>query len=642
MSAGIATMADVVQLEAVPLTELGLPHDVLGVLERGRERSDGRDALVFLPDASRPEQVTRYSYDTLIDLIERAAAGLGSISGAGPIVSILLPNLPETHVALLASQTIGCANPINPLLDASAIADIMLAAGATVAITLAPLPGQELFAKLVAAAASVPSLKAVAVVDPVPHLGRTEAMLSAARAMAPELAIYDFADLPRSDGSPPRERGGNDVAALFHTGGTTGAPKIAQLTHTNQVFTAWSANANRTMERHRTIFGGLPLFHVNGALVTGLVPWFTGATVLLGPPEGFRASALIQNFWRIVERHRVGAMSAVPTVYAMLAQQPLAEADVSSLEFCICGAAPIGPELIGEFERATGAPILEGYGLTEGACVSTINPGYGERRPGSVGLRSPYQRIAILERRNEAWVQVAHGAVGLVVLSGPNVFAGYLRPEDDAKAWIELDGDRWYDTGDLGRFDSDGYLWLAGRRKELIIRGGHNIDPAVIEEALTRHPGVQLAAAVGAPDERLGEIPVAYVQLATDTQLDEHTLLEFAGSNIFERAAVPKRIHFVPQMPLTSIGKVFKPELKRREVERLARVIVGRRFPEVADALVIRLDRERGMIAVLRSGDALTAAENAELQALLRTLGIGTTLVAEDKALPEEPRCTPS
>ena len=615
MIAGIATLADVERIEAKPLALRGLPADVLGVIEAGRARSEGRDALVFMPDASAPENVLRYSYDALIGAVERAAAGLGAIGGVDAVVSIVLPNLPDTHAALWGAQTIGRANPINPLLDAPAIADIMRAAGATVAVTLAPLPGQDLFAKVAEAVQSVPTLKAIAVVDPFRHLGRTDALLAAARVLAHPIDVFDFADLPGVEGGFDRRRRGDDVAALFHTGGTTGVPKIAQLTHANQVFTAWSANVNRTMERHRTIFCGLPLFHVNGALVTGLVAWFTGATVLLGPPEGFRAPGLIENFWGIVEHHRVGAVSAVPTVYAMLAEQATAGRDISSLEFCICGAAPMRAELIERFERATGVPILEGYGLTEGTCVSAINPGYGERRPGSVGLRTPYQGVVVLTEVDGDWTRASAGAAGLIAIKGPNVFTGYLREADDEKAWIELDGARWYDTGDLGRIDDDGYLWLTGRRKELIIRGGHNIDPAVIEEALVRHPAVRSAAAVGAPDARLGEVPVAYVELKLGQAAEASELLHFAADHIAERAAVPKAINVVSALPLTVIGKINKPELRRREVERLAQHAADEALGGGRLALGIALDPEYGF-----SGMALGATLSLEQEDLLRSI----------------------
>lgn len=616
---GIATLADVEALEALPLAERHLPDSVLGVIRQGLERSDGRDALVFMPDATRPEQVVRYSYPDLIDAIERTAAGIAALATSVPVVSIVLPNLPETHFALWGAQTVGQANPVNLLLAPSALADIMTAARSSVVITLAPLPGTDLFERVARAIADVPDITTIVVVDPEPHLGATAKLTAHAQALAPKQRVIDFETLMTVPAQHLPTRSGDDVGALFHTGGTTGAPKIAQLTHANQVFVAWAANANRTMNRHRTIFGGLPLFHVNGALVTGLVSWMSGATVLLGPPDGFRAAGLLENFWRVLEHHDVGAMSAVPTIYTMLALQPVGDRDISSLEFCVCGAAPMPADAITRFEHLTGAPILEGYGLTEGACISTINPGFGERRTGSVGLRIPYQRIAIVEERNGAYRRVQPpGAPGSIVLAGPNVFAGYLRPEDDAAAWIVVDDERWYDTGDLGRIDEEGYVWLTGRKKDLIIRGGHNIDPAVIEAALASHPAVRSAAVIGSPDARLGEVPVAFVELAPPGTVGEAELLEHVGERIGERAAIPKRVHVVPTMPLTAIGKIFKPELKRREIERVVGQTLVDGLGRDRVELSIRLDPNGGYVGELAViGASLTGNEAATADAVL-------------------------
>jgi fatty-acyl-CoA synthase len=226
-------------------------------------------------------------------------------------------------------------------------------------------------------------------------------------------------------------------------------------------------------------------------------------------------------------------------------------------------------ELMRAFQERTGLKILEGYGLTEGTCASTCNPPLGERRSGSIGLRVPLQEMkAVVLDDAGAYVRdCAVGEVGVLTISGPNVFAGYRGAEHDRGLWLDLgDGQRWLNTGDLGRQDSEGYFYLTGRKKELIIRGGHNIDPAAIEEALHRHPAVQLAAAVGRPDPHAGELPVAYVQLKPGASATEAQLLSFAMEQMTERAALPKAIRVVTAIPLTGVGKIFKPELKRREI----------------------------------------------------------------------------
>ena len=242
--------------------------------------------------------------------------------------------------------------------------------------------------------------------------------------------------------------------------------------------------------------------------------------------------------------------------------------------------------------------ILEGYGLTEGTCVSSVNPPSGERRLGSIGLRIPGQlmKAVRVDEQGSYLRDCVPGEVGLLVISGPNVFAGYKTPEHNRGLWIER-GDRrqWLNTGDLGRQDAEGYFWLTGRKKELIIRGGHNIDPAIIEEPLHRHPAVHLAAAVGRPDAHTGELPVAYVQLKPGSVVTEQELMDFLKSEITERAALPKRVHVVGNIPLTAVGKIFKTALKHREITEVLTTELQQanvRFSE----LIVEEDKLRGTL----------------------------------------------
>ena len=161
--------------------------------------------------------------------------------------------------------------------------------------------------------------------------------------------------------------------------------------------------------------------------------------------------------------------------------------------------------------------------------------------------------------------------VGTIAINGPNVFAGYLDPQQNKDVWIDIEGSRWLNTGDLGRQDKQGYFWLAGRRRELIIRGGHNIDPKLIEDALSKHPAVAMAAAVGSPDVYAGEVPVAYVQAKPDAAVSDRELMNFAEAQIPERAAIPKHVKIIPSLPLTGVGKIFKPALQQREIEATVR-----------------------------------------------------------------------
>ena len=364
-----------------------------------------------------------------------------------------------------------------------------------------------------------------------------------------------------------------DIASYLHTGGTTGTPKLAARTHANEVSNAWMMRASNVLDESSVIFAALPLLHTNALLVTVLAPLLKGQHVVWGGPLGYRDPPLFQNFWKIVERYRIAAMSAVPTVYSVLAQVPV-DGDISSLKLPIVGAAPLPPAVRDAFEARTGVALCEGYGLTEGTCASALSwP--DARRPGTVGQRLPYQdaRTAAIDEVTGNWTFLQENEVGTLVLRGPNIFAGYLVDTGSGRA-VRPGGkirDGWLDTGDLASVDGDGFIRLAGRAKDLIIRGGHNIDPATIEDGLLEHPEVTAAAAVGRPDPYSGEVPVAFVTITAGSKLTTDGLEAWAVDHVPERAAAPKHVEIVDEIPLTSIGKPYKPELRRRVAEQAAR-----------------------------------------------------------------------
>jgi fatty-acyl-CoA synthase len=359
---------------------------------------------------------------------------------------------------------------------------------------------------------------------------------------------------------PPRAA---DLAAFVHTGGTTGTPKIAAHTHANQLACARGIAESSGLAPGDGVLAGLPLFHVNALIVTGIAPLYSGARAVWPGPAGYRAPALYARFWKIIEHYQIAAMSAVPTVYGALTQVPV-DADISSLTVSIVGAAPLPPAVRDGFARHTGRRLLEGYGLTEATCASTWNRP-GADRPGSVGQPLPGQQVkAVRASADGSWQDCGPGEAGVLVIGGPAVFAGYVTGLRDSGPRVSRGDtvrDGWLDTGDLGHVDADGYVYLTGRAKDLIIRGGHNIDPRVIEEALLGHPAVTAAVAVGMPDVHAGEVPVAYVVPADPGTFDEAGLLEWAASTIGEPAARPKRIYAIPAIPLTAVGKQFKPAL---------------------------------------------------------------------------------
>lgn len=569
---GIVSMTDVLALDREHDGRLpNSTYDMIGAAARAHPEAPALSFFLRVEDHAHPQV---WNYEALFSRITATANFLHEL-GTGPddVVALVLPNLPQTHLAIWGSQAAGIAFAINPMLEPSAIAELLNAGEAKVLITLAPLPGMNLWSTLQPLLNRVRSLRHVVLVD---MAGRARASATPdLHDGAGQFGVHDFAQglerQPMDRLISGRVIRPGDRSSYFCTGGTTGAPKIAMRTHENEVANAWSVGQllGDGISAGKTLFCGLPLFHVNGVLVTGLLPFSRGAHVILGTPSGYRGDGVIQHFWELVEHHQINFFSGVPTVYAALMQQPTQGRDLSSLEYGLCGAAPLPVELMRAFQQSTGLKILEGYGLTEGTCVSTCNPPLGERRAGSIGLRVPLQamKAVVLDDAGVYVRDCRAGEAGVLAISGPNVFAGYRDPNQDKGLWLEMnDGRRWLNTGDLGRQDAEGYFYLTGRKKELIIRGGHNIDPASIEEPLHRHPAVQIAAAVGRPDVHSGELPVAYVQLKPDARATEDELLTFASVQIRERAAIPKAIRLVPAMPLTSVGKIYKPELRQREI----------------------------------------------------------------------------
>lgn len=580
----VRDIADILSIESVPLDQRHLPASTYAALNEQAERTPDSPALTFFLDGARFQNSHAWSYRELFADITRAANLFTSLGlEAQDVVAFILPNLPETHLTIWGGEAAGIVLAINPLLDGAQITQLLNAARARIVVTLAPTPGVDLWPKLAAHLDSVPHVETIVWVNMARYLSSAEGialrqLASSENKKCANRKIIDFASAiakqPADHLISGRVPQPGERSSYFCTGGTTGMPKIACRTHRSEVFDAFAVRMMLgPRDKKSVFFCGLPLFHANGQLVTGLVPWTSGDHVIVGTPQGYRGNEVVKQFWKIVEHYGINLFSGVPTVYASLLEQPVDNADISTLEYALCGAAPMPAELFRKFESKTGLRILEGYGLTEGACVSTINPPAGERRIGSVGLRLPYQpmRVALLHNDGTYSRDAGVNQIGSILVRGPNVFEGYLNNEHEKSTWVMIDGEKWLNTGDLGRQDADGYIWLTGRNKELIIRGGHNIDPASIEEPLLRHPDVQMAAAVGSPDPYFGEVPVAYVQLRAGTGGDEEGLLNHARAAIGERAAWPKAIRIIEQMPQTAVGKLDKFALRRREI-RLAAI----------------------------------------------------------------------
>ncbi|WP_137826560.1 acyl-CoA synthetase [Brevibacterium sp. 2SA] len=606
---GITGMTDIAAIEAVPLSDRRLPATTYEMLAAGAAISPGAPALSFFlrsRDFARP---TVWTHAELFAEITRTANALRARGvGREDVVAFALPNLPETHFVIWGAEAAGIAFAINPLLETDQIARLLRASGASHLITLGPNPGSDIWERVSAAARDVPGLRSILTVSVAPYLGPTARVVLRTREVlqrrsAGSVPVEDFRCAiagARDDALTFDLPGRDDISSYFCTGGTTGLPKIARRTHGSEVFDSWAMQTfvPGAFAPHHAVFCGLPLFHVNAQLVTGLAPWSQGAHVVLGTPQGYRGEGVLPSFWDIAEHYRVIAFSGVPTIYSSLLDHPVGVSDISSIRYGLCGAAPLSEHVFRRFESTTGIRILEAYGLTEGACVSSVNPPTAAARIGSIGLRLPYQhmRAAVLGTDGgfDRWARTDE--VGALLLSGPNVFAGYADPRHDEGVWFDADGRQWFNTGDLARQDEDGCFWLTGRAKDLIIRGGHNIDPQIIEEVLHAHPAVAAAAAIGRPDTHAGEVPVVYVQLSQDAEAAESDLLEFARAKVPERAARPRAVHIIEQMPTTAVGKIFKPALIMAEIESVI-AEAARRVEVTLSCVTVHQDETRGLMA---------------------------------------------
>jgi fatty-acyl-CoA synthase len=551
-------IGDIEAFENIPIGKRLEVFNTYDLIKKGASINPDATAISFFLAGDSYDQPMQVTYRDLMANITRTA-NLFNDLGVGPrdVISYLLPNLPHTHYVLWGGEAAGIVNPINPLLEPSTIAEICQAAGTKVLVALAEFPGSDIWQKVEAIRNDLPNLKAII------------------RVMGPgdeKEGIYGYDEIvggyngEKLDSN--REIAPEDIASMYHTGGTTGTPKLAPHTHFNETAMAFMLGAAAVLNKGDATLCGLPLFHVNGTMVTGSTPFSIGAHVVLLGPRGYRDPSVMQNFYKIVDHYKAVAFSSVPTVLSVLLDIPTGGADISSLRYAICGAAPLSVELFKRFEAHSGMKILEGYGLTEGTCASSFNPYYGQQKIGSIGLRLPYMqmKVFIVDEDGKYVREAETDEIGSVCIHGPNVFSGYLDDAHNRGIWPKED---WLNTGDLGRKDADGYFWLTGRTKELIIRGGHNIDPAVIEDPLYRLPGVQVAAAVGRPDPHAGEIPVAYVQLQEAADLTPEQILDYLKQEIGERAAVPKEVTIIEEMPLTPVGKIFKPALRWKAIQKV-------------------------------------------------------------------------
>jgi fatty-acyl-CoA synthase len=603
------TMADIQAFEKLPLQSQFPFSNSYALISDSARRFGDQPALEFLLSGEADEPAQTISFKQLAADVTRTANLLHNLGvGADDAVSIILPILPQSHPVIWGAQACGIANPINPLLEAGHIAEIINAAEAKVIVCLAPSEFSDLWQKLQEILKHTSTVHTVLAVR---QSGLTND--DALELPGHNITVLDYNSAivaqPHEQLLHQRSLDAGLIAAYFHTGGTTGRPKIAQLTHGNMAFLGQLMQLYTAHQERQTVMCGLPLFHIYGVVIQGIAAFSVGYRVVLLTPSGFRNVAAMKNFWQHVERFRVKSFSAVPTVLTVLAQIPVGHADISSLTNINSGAAPLSPAFEQSFEKKYAVQISNGYGMTETTALISRAP---EQQPvGSVGMRVPYSRIRIVHLEGTRVVKdCATGEGGVILVKGPQIFQGYKSEIDNANAWIE---DGWFNTGDLGYMDAEEFLYLSGRAKDLIIRSGHNIDPELIEEPLNQHPSVASGIAIGMPDPFAGELPMAFVVLLPGNNCSSADLLEYCKKHISERAAVPRRIEIIDAMPLTAVGKIFRPALRQRITETVLQEHLS--SAGLAAEISTHLDKKKGLTALIKLADPGRRNEADELLA---------------------------
>ncbi|WP_418316549.1 AMP-binding protein [Piscinibacter sakaiensis] len=541
-------IADIEAIEAVPLDQRITRWDFALNLLDGCRHQPLRAALHVTNNGNIDGEILTWSF---ADLERRTlqVANLLRASGVGAddAVAIVSPTVPGLFASMLGGLLAARPFPINWMLDAQALGDLIARSGARVVIALGPTPGFAIWENVSAALAAMekpPQLFTLH--DPFAPAHPGDLLTAAGTQPGDRLAFE----------RPTAQR--DSIACYVHSGGTTGHPKIVRITHGGMVFRQWAANLCLAFTPDDVVLSDTPLFHIGGLLVRGLVSTADGHTTIVPSMHGARDKNYIASYWRYVERFGITQISGVPTTLSVLAKNPPTTENITTLRpYFATGSTAMAPSVQERIHSITGARTLQTYGLTENTSHVAVDPRDGEIRRGCSGLRVPYTtvRIAQVDEQGQVLRECGVGEIGMVMVRSPGVAAGYLDQAQNRGIFL---ADGFLVTGDLGSVDADGYVRISGRLKDIIIRSGHNIEPGIIEDALLQSPWVAQAAAVGKPDAHAGELPIAYVELHAGATVTADELLRYAAERIPERPAVPKEIVFVDKLPLTAVGKPLK------------------------------------------------------------------------------------
>jgi fatty-acyl-CoA synthase len=532
---------------------------ILDLIGRGAIADPEAEAILYLRSPLDPKPLA-ISYDRLMGAIKAAetffrAQGIGKDDA----VAILLPSSPAAIAAIWGAAACGIAEPLNLLFTREAIAAQLNAVKAK--LLLAPplgMPG-GLYEKIEGLQKDVPSLRRIVIAP----LDGT--MAFDGDVLDPDPAWRD--DYGRCTDATEADR----VAVMLPTGGTTGHPKVARLSNRAMVASCVSSRMAMDYRKGDRCMIPLPLFHVGGLFVGVGACLSASATFLIPGAAGARDPAFVTQYWKIIEQHRVTQAGGVPTTLGALADVPVGDCDISSLRVSATGASICPPEIERRYlARSGGACVQQIYGMTELAGAITHDVFGVKPRAEAVGTSNPMVELAILsggKLHTGPWPS----PVGELITGGPQVFPGYVDKKQTEDAFHE----GWLRTGDICRIDADGFVYIMGRAKDVIIRGGHNIDPRSIEDAALEFPGVALAAAVGRPDAYAGEVPMLFVSVQPGTSIDAQALADFVQERILEPPARPRAVSIVAEMPVTPVGKIFKPKLREIATGEAARELLA-------------------------------------------------------------------
>jgi long-chain acyl-CoA synthetase len=500
------------------------------------------------------QDVREYSNMDIAREAAQLAAGLQALGiEKGDRVIVMMINCPEVIIAYQAIARAGAIIiPVMPLLKGPEVRYIAENSTAKAVIT-SPI----LLPLLHGALADVSTMQHIITAGNV----EAQANTPGNRAGSPFYTLHTYSDVVKKGeagakdflspaGAAPVAE--DDIAVILYTSGTTGHPKGVVLTHRNLISNALSGRGPERLTRDdETNLAVLPLAHAYGILVSNVF-FLRGLTIVAYPR--FDTTAVLSA----IERYRIVSFAGVPAMFVALLFSPDADKyDTSSLQMCVSGSAPLPVVILEGFEKKFGCRILEGYGLSEGSAALTGHSLEMERRPGSVGKPLPDVEVLVVDENDQP---VPVGESGEIIARGPNIMKGYYNMPEETRAALK---NGWLHTGDMGRFDEDGYLYIVERKKDVIIRGGLNIYPRDVEEVLGRHPAVIEAAVIGVPSERMGEDVKAFV--VTSAPIDAETLLAYCRESL-ANYKTPYEIEFLNALPRNAVGKIDKKELRRQYV----------------------------------------------------------------------------